>query len=133
MDIALCCVDYDNMKLQFAGAYNPAIIVRNGELIQLKGDKCPIGAFSRRAVGGYTHQEIDICKGDMVYVFSDGYADQFGGEDSRKFLMANFKKLLIEVHALPADQQKEKLEQTFFDWMKYESQLDDITVIGIRI
>jgi serine phosphatase RsbU (regulator of sigma subunit) len=133
MDIALCCVDYENMKLQFAGAYNPAIIVRNGELIQLKGDKCPIGAFSRRAVAGYTHQEIDICKGDMVYVFSDGYADQFGGEDSRKFLMANFKKLLIEVHTLPVEQQKEKLEQTFFDWMKYESQLDDILVVGIRI
>ena len=133
MDIALCCVDYDNMKLQFAGAYNPAIIVRNGELIQLKGDKCPIGAFSRRAVAGYTHQEIDIMKGDMVYVFSDGYADQFGGDDGRKFLMANFKKLLIEVHALPVEQQKDKLEQTFFDWMKYENQLDDILVVGVRI
>jgi len=133
MDIALCCVDYDNMKLQFAGAYNPAIIIRNGELIQLKGDKCPIGAFSRRAVAGYTHQEIDIQKGDMVYVFSDGYADQFGGDDGRKFLMANFKKLLIEVHALPVEQQKDKLEQTFFDWMKYENQLDDILVVGVRI
>jgi len=133
MDIALCCVDYDNMKLQFAGAYNPAIIVRNGELIQLKGDKCPIGAFSRRAVAGYTHQEIDIQKGDMVYVFSDGYADQFGGDDGRKFLMANFKKLLLEVHALPVEQQKDTLEQTFFDWMKYENQLDDILVVGVRI
>lgn len=133
MDLALCCVDYDNMKMQFAGAYNPAIIVRNGELIQLKGDKCPIGAFSRRAVAGYTHQEIDIMKGDMVYVFSDGYADQFGGDDGRKFLMANFKKLLIDVHALPVQQQKERLDDTFFDWMKYEHQLDDILVVGIRI
>lgn len=133
MDIALCCVDYNTMKLQFAGAYNPALIVRNGELIQLKGDKCPIGAFSRRATVGYTHQEIDIFKGDMVYVFSDGYADQFGGDEGRKFLIANFKKLLIEVHTLPVDQQKEKLEQTFFDWMKYESQIDDILVVGIRI
>ena len=133
MDLALCCVDYDSMKLQFAGAYNPAIIIRNGELIQLKGDKCPIGAFSRRAVVGYTHQEMDIQKGDMVYVFSDGYADQFGGDDGRKFLIANFKKLLIDVHTLPVEQQKDKLEQTFFDWMKYENQLDDILVVGIRI
>ena len=133
MDIALCCVDYNTMKLEFAGAYNPALIVRNGELIQLKGDKCPIGAFSRRATVGYTHQEIDIQKGDMVYVFSDGYADQFGGDDGRKFLIANFKKLLIEVHALPAEQQKERLDQTIFDWMKYESQIDDILVVGIRI
>lgn len=133
MDIALCCVDYDTMKLQFAGAYNPAIIVRNGELIQLKGDKCPIGAFSRRAAVGYTHQEIDIMKGDMVYVFSDGYADQFGGTEGRKFLIANFKKLLVDVHALPVKEQKEKLESTFFDWMKYEHQIDDILVVGIRI
>jgi len=133
MDLALCCVDYDTMKLQFAGAYNPAIIVRNGELIQLKGDKCPIGAFSRRSVVGYTHQEMDIQKGDMVYVFSDGYPDQFGGEDGRKFLIANFKKLLIDIHALPVEEQKNRLDQTIFDWMKYENQIDDITVVGIRI
>lgn len=133
MDLALCCVDYNTMKLQFAGAYNPAIIIRNGELFQLKGDKCPIGAFSRRAVAGYTHQEMDIQKDDMVYVFSDGYADQFGGDDGRKFLIANFKKLLIDVHTLPVEQQKHKLEETFFDWMKYENQLDDILVVGIRI
>lgn len=133
MDLALCCVDYDTMKLQFAGAYNPAIIVRNGELFQLKGDKCPIGAFSRRSVVGYTHQEMDIQKGDMVYVFSDGYPDQFGGEEGRKFLIANFKKLLVEIHALPVEEQKDRLDQTIFDWMKYENQIDDITVVGIRI
>ncbi|KAB2867301.1 MAG: SpoIIE family protein phosphatase [Bacteroidales bacterium] len=133
MDIALCCVDYTTMKLEFAGAYNPALIIRNGELIQLKGDKCPIGAFSRRAATGYTHQEMDVQKGDMVYVFSDGYTDQFGGEDNRKFLMSNFKKLLVDVHQYPIKEQKDKMEEVLFDWMKYESQLDDILVIGIRI
>lgn len=133
MDIALCAVDYTTMKMEFAGAYNPAIILRNGDLIQLKGDKCPIGAFSRRAASGYTHQEIDVQKGDMVYVFSDGYTDQFGGDDNRKFLMSNFRKLLTDVHQLPVDQQKVKMEEVLFDWMKYESQLDDILVIGIRI
>ncbi len=133
MDLALCCVDYDTMKLQFAGAYNPAIIVRNGELIILKGDKCPIGAFSRRATTSYTHQEVDVIKGDMVYVFSDGYVDQFGGEEGRKFLMANFKKLLVEVHTLSIEEQKSILDRTIFDWMKYENQIDDITVVGIRI
>lgn len=133
MDIALCSVDYTTMKLEFAGAYNPALILRNGELIQLKGDKCPIGAFSRRAATGYTHQEMDVQKGDMIYVFSDGYTDQFGGDESRKFLMSNFKKLLTDVHQLPVDQQKIKMEETLFDWMKYESQLDDILVIGIKI
>lgn len=133
MDIALCCVDYTTMKLEFAGAYNPALIIRNGELIQLKGDKCPIGAFSRRAAAGYTHQEMDVQKGDMIYVFSDGYTDQFGGDDSRKFLMSNFRKLLMDVHQLPVNEQKNKMEEVLFDWMKYESQLDDILVIGIRV
>ncbi|MGE0077202.1 MAG: SpoIIE family protein phosphatase [Bacteroidales bacterium] len=133
MDLALCSVDYTTMKMEFAGAYNPVIILRNGELIQLKGDKCPIGAFSRRAVTGYTHQEIDIQKGDMIYVFSDGYTDQFGGDESRKFLMSNFKQLLIDVHMLPVEEQRVKMEETLFDWMKYESQLDDILVIGVRI
>lgn len=133
MDLALCCVDYNTMKMEFAGAYNPALIVRNGEIIQLKGDKCPIGAFSRRAVAGFTHQEMDIMKGDMVYVFSDGYVDQFGGEEGRKFLIANFKKLLVEIHTLPVEEQKDKLDRTIFDWMKYENQIDDITVVGIRI
>ncbi|MCB8964667.1 MAG: SpoIIE family protein phosphatase [Bacteroidales bacterium] len=133
MDIALCCVDYTTMKMEFAGAYNPALILRNGEIIQLKGDKCPIGAFSRRAITGYTHQEIDVLKGDMVYVFSDGYTDQFGGDDNRKFLMRNFKNLLLEVHQLPVDQQRNRMEEVLFDWMKYESQLDDILVIGVRV
>ncbi len=133
MDIALCCVDYTTMKLEFAGAYNPALIIRNGELIQLKGDKCPIGAFSRRAAAGYTHQEMDVQKGDMIYVFSDGYTDQFGGDNSRKFLMSNFRKLLMDVHQLPVNEQKDKMEEVLFDWMKYESQLDDILVIGIRV
>ncbi len=133
MDIALCCVDYDQMKLYFAGAYNPAIIIRNGELFQLKGDKCPIGAFSRRAVSGFRNQEMDVQKGDMIYVFSDGYTDQFGGNDNRKFLMTNFKQLLVNVHSLPVEQQKEKMEATLFDWMKYEHQLDDILVIGIKV
>jgi serine phosphatase RsbU (regulator of sigma subunit) len=133
MDIALCCVDYDTMKLYFAGAYNPAIIIRNGELIQLKGDKCPIGAFSRRAVAGFRNQEMDIQKGDMIYVFSDGYTDQFGGNDGRKFLMANFKQLLVDVHQLTVDKQKEKMEATLFEWMKYEHQLDDILVIGVKV
>jgi serine phosphatase RsbU (regulator of sigma subunit) len=133
MDIALCCVDYTTMKLEFAGAYNPALIIRNGGLIQLKGDKCPIGAFSRRAAAGYTHQEMDVQKGDMIYVFSDGYTDQFGGDDSRKFLMSNFRKLLMDVHQLPVNEQKDKMEEVLFDWMKYESQLDDILVIGIRV
>lgn len=133
MDIALCCVDYEKMKLYFSGAYNPAIIVRNNEIITLKGDKCPIGAFSRRAATTYKHQEIDVLKGDMIYIFSDGFEDQFGGPESRKFLMVNFKKMLLDVHQLPLENQKEKMDEILFDWMKYEHQLDDILVIGIKV
>lgn len=135
MDLALCSVDYTTMKLEFSGAYNPAIIIHEGEIIQLKGDKCPIGALSRRAaVSGYTNQEIDVHKGDMVYVFSDGYPDQFGGESGQKFLIGRFKKLLVEIAPLPMNEQREILEKTLVEWIgTKEEQIDDILVIGVRI
>lgn len=135
MDLALCSVDYSTMKLEFAGAYNPAIIVHDGELIQLKGDKNPIGALSRHSsVSSYQNQVVDIHKGDMVYVFSDGYPDQFGGETGQKFLIGRFKKLLTQIAPLPVVEQHDILEKTLIDWIgTKEDQIDDILVIGVRI
>jgi len=133
MDLALCCIDYETMKLEYSGAYNPLVMVRDGELIQIKADRFPIGAFSSRGGKDFTNHEIDIQKGDMIYVFSDGYADQFGGPNGRKFLFKNFKKLLIETYSRSIEKQYEHLENTLFDWMASESQLDDILVIGIKV
>lgn len=135
MDLALCCMDYTTMKLEFAGAYNPAILIQNGEIIHLKGDKCPIGALSRRSnTKSYTNQEVDVRRGDMVYVFSDGYADQFGGERGQKFLIRRFKDLLLTIAHLPLEEQKQILEKSFVDWIgTKEQQIDDVLVIGVRI
>jgi serine phosphatase RsbU (regulator of sigma subunit) len=133
MDLALCCVDYDTMKLEYSGAYNPAIIIRNGEVINLKPDKQPIGASSKADKTNFSNLEMDVFPNDMVYVFSDGYPDQFGGPTGFKFLIKRFRELLLEIHQLPMDEQKMILETTLYDWMGAEDQVDDITVIGIKV
>lgn len=133
MDLALCCVDYDNMKLEFAGAYNPMLVIRDGEITQIKGDKFPIGAFFRGVKGKFQNHELDVKKGDVVYVFSDGYADQFGGEANFKFLTKRFRQLLLDIHEKPLNEQRDILEQTIRDWMEGVEQIDDITVVGIKV
>lgn len=133
MDLALCCIDYDNMKLEFAGAYNPVLVIRDGEATQIKGDKFPIGAFFRGVKGKFQNHVIDVKKGDTVYVYSDGYADQFGGEADFKFLTKRFRQLLLDIHQKPASQQRDILEKTIRDWMKGVEQIDDITVVGIKV
>jgi serine phosphatase RsbU (regulator of sigma subunit) len=133
MDIALCCIDYEKMKLQFAGAYNPVIVISDGEATQIKGDKFPIGAFFRGTKGKFLNHEIEVKKGDIVYVFSDGYADQFGEESGFKFLTKRFRQLLFDIHQKPMKEQKNILETTIHEWMGSLEQLDDITVVGIKV
>ncbi|MCK4664557.1 MAG: SpoIIE family protein phosphatase [Bacteroidales bacterium] len=133
MDIALCTIDYENKKLQYAGAYNPLYFIRNNEFVKIKGDKFPIGAFIDENIQEYTNHDIDIQEGDIIYIFSDGYADQFGGPDSRKFMYKPFRELLIKIHNKPMDEQKEILEKVLSDWKGNETQVDDILVIGIKI
>ncbi|MDX9847892.1 MAG: SpoIIE family protein phosphatase [Tenuifilaceae bacterium] len=133
MDIALCCIDYDTMTLEFAGAYNPVLIISNGEVNQIKGDKFPIGAFFKGIRGKFENHTVPVQKGDMVYVFSDGYADQFGGPNNFKFLTKRFRELLLEIHPDPVNVQYDKLYSTLKDWVGDLEQLDDITVIGVKI
>ena len=133
MDLALCCVDYDAMTLEFAGAYNPALIVSDGEYTQIKGDKFPIGAFFKEKSGSFTNHKIEVKRGDVVYVFSDGYPDQFGGPDNFKFMTKRFREMLIKIHQMPMSEQYDVLESTLKDWVGNLEQVDDITVIGIKI
>lgn len=133
MDVALCCIDYDNMKLHYAGAYNPVLIISDGEKHQIKGDSFPVGAFYGRKREKFTNHVIDVKKGDVVYVYSDGYADQFGGEKGAKFMIKRFRQMLIEIHDKPMDSQKEILDSTLHEWMGTNEQVDDITVVGIRV
>jgi serine phosphatase RsbU (regulator of sigma subunit)/ligand-binding sensor domain-containing protein len=131
MDIALVIIDYDNMTLQYSGAYNPLYLYRKGELIETKADKNPIGIYVREK-DSFTAHDINLEKGDTIYIFSDGYVDQFGGEKKDKFKSKKFKQLLLDNQHLPMDEQKDLLNVTIDNWMGDIEQIDDIIIIGVR-
>lgn len=133
MDISLITIDFEQKKLNFAGGYNPLFLIRNGELIQVKADKFPIGGYMGEKLKDFTNNEMDLQKGDVLYLFSDGYADQFGGTDDSKYLIRRFRELLLKIHKEPMFEQKEILNQVHNDWRGNTVQIDDILVIGIRI
>lgn len=133
MDIAICSIDYNTLELDYAGAFNPLYLLRNGEIIQTKGDKFPIGSFLDGETPNFTNNTIQLEKGDQLYIFSDGYADQFGGPRGKKFMYKKFRDLLIANGEKELSVQKELLKESLFDWMKDEEQVDDILVIGVRV
>jgi len=133
MDLALCTIDLKKKKLQYAGALNPLILITDGELIQYKGDKMPIGTSIQGESSKYNNHLIDLKDGDCLYMFSDGYADQFGGPNNKKFLSKRFRALLFEIHDKPLDEQHQILVRTFEDWKGDREQIDDIIVMGIKI
>jgi phosphoserine phosphatase RsbU/P len=132
MDIAICIFDYQLNTLHFAGANNPMILVRKGELFEYKGDRMPIGIHLGKEKS-FTNHIVDIQSDDMVYLFSDGFIDQFGGEAGRKYLIKNLKQLLLSICKEPMDRQKELVEDTLDRWKKGYDQVDDILVIGLKI
>ncbi len=131
MDIALCVIDKEKRILSFAGAYNPLYLVRNNEVFEYKGDRFPIGYQSDGEMK-YSKHEIKIESHDTFYIFSDGYADQFGGPDGKKFKYRRFRHLLLNIHKLPAEDQKTILHQKLEEWMGDYEQVDDIIVIGMK-
>ncbi|MBL7930392.1 MAG: SpoIIE family protein phosphatase [Bacteroidia bacterium] len=132
MDMTLCAINYKTMELMYAAAFNPLYIVRNGELIQHPANKFPIGSFVGEKTSFDTHT-IQLMKGDQIYVFSDGYADQFGGPNGKKFMVGNFRKLLVQVSGLDSSRQKEKLNETLLTWQGGQEQVDDVLVIGVKV
>ena len=132
MDIALCVIDHKKNQLQFSGAFNPLVLIRNKEVQLYKGDYITIG-ISYHLEGSFSLHEIDIQKGDIIYMFSDGYADQFGGEKGKKFSNKRFRELLLDIHEKSMKEQKNILEQTMENWMKETEQIDDITLMGVRL
>jgi serine phosphatase RsbU (regulator of sigma subunit)/tetratricopeptide (TPR) repeat protein len=133
MDLALCTLDPQTRKLQYAGVFNPAYIIHKGELLQLKPDKYPIGINTDGVTDDYTNHEHQLEAGDMIYLFSDGYADQFGGPNGKKFMYRRFRDLLLGIHEFSTAEQKEKLAENFHDWRGVHEQVDDIIVIGVRV
>ena len=133
MDIALLSFDLNHLSsIQYAGAYRSLIIVRNGEIIQVKADKFPIG-YAHIERGHFTNNTVPIRKNDMLYIFTDGYADQFGGESGKKFMVRKFHNLLLEISDQPVDRQEAELKKVFDEWKGEHEQVDDVLVIGIRV
>jgi serine phosphatase RsbU (regulator of sigma subunit) len=129
MDIALCVLE--NNQLSYAGANNPLWIIRKGEIIEIKANKQPIGKFDNPTP--YTTHNIELEKGDTIYLFSDGYVDQFGGEKSKKYKAANFRKLLLSIQNETMDKQQQLINIEFENWRGNLDQIDDVCVIGVRV
>jgi len=131
MDIALCTIDLEAKKIEYAGAYNPLYLVRNGELTEFKADKMPVGIHMAEK-DSFTYNEISFDKGDCIYIFSDGYVSQFGGDSGRTYKSVPFKKMLAIISEKPMQVQHEMLETEFVEWQGFNPQVDDILVVGVR-
>lgn len=131
MDISLCVLDKAQNTLQWAGANNPIWIIRNGEIQETKPDKQAIGKIDNPHP--FKTHNFKLEKEDLIYIFTDGFQDQFGGEKGKKFKLANFKKLITSIHNEKMKKQLEMINTSFEDWRGDQEQVDDICVIGIRI
>ncbi|MCB9195908.1 MAG: tetratricopeptide repeat protein [Flavobacteriales bacterium] len=131
MDISLLCIDRVNRKVYWSGANNSLCYIENNELKQLNADKQPIGKTENPKP--FTTHELPYEEGSGFFLYTDGYADQFGGEKDKKFRLKNLLELIHQTYELPASQQREVLNQTFEDWKGTTEQVDDVCVIGVRI
>lgn len=132
MDISLAIIDFNGQYFQYAGANNPAYLVRtSGELVIIPADRMPIGIHDNCETP-FTNHNLTFFRGDMLYLFSDGYADQFGGPHDQKFRTKRFQELCKSIYHLPTAQQRFIFERTIDEWMGYRDQVDDISIIGIR-
>ena len=130
-DIALVILDTKTYKINFAGAYRPLFLIHDAELIVFKGDKQPVGSYLKEKL--FTDHYIQLEKNDIIYLFTDGYYDQIRQKDMKKFMLSQFKKLLLEIHNLPLEEQKIILEKKFYEWKQDASQIDDITILGLKV
>lgn len=133
MDLALVCIDFKKQEVQYAGAYNSLYYIHKGELHEIKADKSPIGINTDGIVDEYTNHTIQLNKGDCIYLFSDGYADQFGGTQGKKFKYKQLKELFLSCYDLPMYEQLDVIHKTFENWRGNIEQVDDVIVSGIRI
>jgi len=133
MDIVMCAIDYNTNTMYFAGANNPVYIIRNGELTELKGDKQAVSGSTDEVKKPFTNHTFQLQKNDLVYLITDGYADQFGGPKGKKFRSKQLRETLVKVHGLPLAEQRRRLDDVFEAWKGTLDQVDDVTIIGIKI
>jgi ligand-binding sensor domain-containing protein/serine phosphatase RsbU (regulator of sigma subunit) len=131
LDISLVILDPEKMQLEFAGANNTAFIVHNNAVIKLIADKMPIGIYMKEVA--FNTIRMMYKPGDLIYLFTDGYSDQFGGIKRKKLMEQNFITLIESIHQLPMDHQKIKIEQHLLEWQGVNEQVDDITIVGLKI
>ncbi len=133
MDLALCLWDKNNNKLIYSGANNPLWLMRAGELIEVKPDKQPVGFLLEDISEPFTMHEMQLQKGDVIYTFTDGFTDQFGGQDGKKFKYKRFRDLLKSIQNKTMPQQKEAVEEAFESWKGEYDQVDDVCIIGVKV
>ncbi len=133
MDLSLIAINPKTLVMEYAGAFNPVWILRNEKMIELKGDKFPVGAFVGEDLKRFTQVDFQLQKGDIVYLFTDGYADQFGGEKGKKFKYRQLESKLLEIHTQQMQKQKTILETTFENWRGTLEQVDDVCIVAVKI
>jgi serine phosphatase RsbU (regulator of sigma subunit) len=132
MDMSLCIFDEQTNTLKFAGAYNPVYLIRENNLIEYKADRYSVGASGIASGHKFSTKIIQLQPNDIIYLFSDGYTDQFGGPENKKFKHRRFRHLLLSVHKHELDMQRKAIWNAYEAWRNGEEQVDDILIIGIR-
>jgi serine phosphatase RsbU (regulator of sigma subunit)/tetratricopeptide (TPR) repeat protein len=131
MDISLCALNLKQLSLEWAGANNPLWIIRNGELIEFKSDKQAIGKVD--SPKPFTNHYVELQQNDTIYLFTDGFQDQFGGPKEKKFRAAQLKEILFSIQELNLEEQKKSLDTCFENWKGSLEQVDDVCLIGVRV
>jgi serine phosphatase RsbU (regulator of sigma subunit) len=132
MDAIICNFDFKTLQLKFAAANNPLYLIRNNEFLEFKSDKMPVGKPMGEILP-FTLQEVNLQKGDLVVMITDGFADQFGGEKGKKFMYKSLKELLLKLSDKNPQEIKSNLEQAFIQWKGNLEQVDDVCIIGVRV
>ena len=132
MDISICIIENDNQSLQYSGAHNNLYLIRNNELKEYLADRQPVG-YSDEPGATFTSQTISIRHGDIIYMTTDGYTDQFGGKEHKRLKSQTFKSLLLKIHNRPVPEQKKRLEKEFHRWKGKNIQTDDVLVLGLLL
>ncbi|MBN1187765.1 MAG: SpoIIE family protein phosphatase [Bacteroidales bacterium] len=133
MDMSLCIVDYETLTIEYAGAHNPLYHIHKGEICLYKADRMTLGITRKTELKEFTNNIIPFKKGDIIYLFSDGFADQFGGPTGSKYRYKNFREFLFRIHKFPMSKQKLALIKEFQQWKGEYDQIDDILILGVRL
>tara|TARA_B110000503_G_C7158987_1_gene418720 strand:- start:1013 stop:1687 length:675 start_codon:yes stop_codon:yes gene_type:complete len=131
MDISICAMSEDKRTLYFSGANLPISIIRDGNVLEIKGDRQHVGYSAK--IDEFTTQVIDIKKDDMIFMYSDGYQDQFGGPFGKKYMKRKLRNVLIEIYDKQLEEQYDLIKLDFIQWKADQNQVDDICVMGIRV